>query len=251
MSDNALFAWLHRRYRARTASAYCSLLQHADPLAYCRRFPSAATTMLAALRARRAFVADTGALVPSLPPDADAELHRLAREYRMERRLQPCVPPSDVDALVARALALDPMEVGVVPALALGALAGLRLGSVLGVAWRDVEARELVVRTAKGGRPYRVPLHPKLAAYLGGLRARRGGADPDRVVEVPRWRLQRQFAALGVRSHALRRGFATALLDRGVPIATVARLMNHADPATTYGYYRPTDDTMAEAIQKL
>ncbi len=252
MNLDDLRTWLHRRYIRRTASAYAGLLRAPDPVARCRVHPSLANGMLGALRALRAYVADTGADV--VLPDAEtlAELRRIRRDYELRRPRRAAVVAGDLAPYLAAALDLDPGERGVVPALMLGAFAGLRAGSILGVCWDDVDWRggTLRVAVAKGRRPYAVPLHPRLADYLWGL-ARRRPDDDDRVVTWGRSHLYAAFRALGLQPHALRRGFATAMLERGTPLATVARLMNHASTATTYGYYRPTDDALREAIGGL
>lgn len=73
-------------------------------------------------------------------------------------------------------------------------------------------------------------------------------------------RLNRRFAqactALGIdrngRSfHALRSGFATALLEKDVPLDVVQELMRHSDPSTTTKYYRKSsDERMRKALAK-
>jgi site-specific recombinase XerD len=51
--------------------------------------------------------------------------------------------------------------------------------------------------------------------------------------------------------HDIRRTFAGNLLDAGVDLATVQRLMGHSDPATTAGYDRRSETVKKDAVSRL
>jgi site-specific recombinase XerD len=51
--------------------------------------------------------------------------------------------------------------------------------------------------------------------------------------------------------HDFRRSFAGNLLDAGVDLATVQRLMGHSDPTTTSNYDRRGDETRRKAVRAL
>ncbi len=66
--------------------------------------------------------------------------------------------------------------------------------------------------------------------------------------------LQKRATEAGVASfspHDLRRTFASDLLDAGVDIASVQKLMGHANPATTSRYDRRGEETLRKAVQVL
>lgn len=209
---------------------------------------------LAALRA----VAE---VCPELGTRPDAGVVRLARRrdrLAQLRRRRPVAGPADLAAALGRAEALTGLRrTATLTALRLAGLAGLRAGDVRRLRWRDLDlaSGHVVLPDPKGGRPCRLPLAPSLLAWLRGVRGR-----PDEAVATTRadgepvsastfWRLLKR---VGVTPHALRRGFATVLLDRGVPLVTVSKLLNHASPNTTFAsYYRPGDDVLSEAVASL
>lgn len=141
---------------------------------------------------------------------------------------------------------------------------GLRIGEILGLRWADVGDGRLRVEqqftnghfrpVPKGRNPHDVPLPPFAAAALRRHRA----AQPVGPVLVfaspaarPPWSrpwsdntvaadLAALLVTLGIdhaTPHASRHGLATYWLNRGVPPATVAELLGHADPSITLRAY--------------
>jgi site-specific recombinase XerD len=64
-------------------------------------------------------------------------------------------------------------------------------------------------------------------------------------------RRARQAAVDPFSPHDIRRTFAGNLLDSGIDLATVQKLMGHSDPATTAGYDRRSEQVKKDAADRL
>lgn len=129
----------------------------------------------------------------------------------------------------------------------------------------DVPRRELQVHVAKGDRERIVPLpqvvQTELLAYLqerGGRRgplfrtavkARRLSARD--VCGIVRAAAERAGLAWKVTPMTLRHSYATHLMDRGVDLAVIARLMGHRTPRETGVYLHALKGRTREAVDRL
>lgn len=68
------------------------------------------------------------------------------------------------------------------------------------------------------------------------FRNAKGGPWTENAVRCRMRRLRRRLGIAGVTAYTYRHSFATDALERGVPLADVAALMNHKDVRTTMGY---------------
>jgi integrase len=149
------------------------------------------------------------------------------------------------------------------PALILGLLCGLRRGDILAATWDWIDWDEMTITIVdpKGGRPYQVPLTEVAAKQLAYLQfARAEENSPRHIVQNPkrihsktnRTTLTKELALLGLKPHALRRGFATTMLKNGAPLPIVAKLMNHKSPETTFkSYCNPSKEDLRDALSFL
>lgn len=126
---------------------------------------------------------------------------------------------------------------------------GLRTKEVCELRVQDVDTtrREVLVRHGKGDRQRVVPLpeavYTELLAYLlerGGkrgplLRTESHGAAlrAQHICAVVTRAAERAGIGREVTPKALRHSYATHLMDRGVDLAVIARLMGHRSPAET------------------
>jgi len=240
-----LEAELRARFRPATVSTY---------LGVARRMVARPTDWWAGLPASQVHIAHAVCahlrrlgLPFSEPTEAEwRTLFATAADARQRAR-RPVARAADLRAAIRRARVElpAPYREPVVRFLVLGWYAGLRTGSILGLRWRDIDrgARKIYIGQAKGGRPYTVPLARALDEYLEPP-----GRPDDPIVPIPPRTLRRILRFLGLAAHALRRGFATRLLLAGVPLGVVCRLMHHADPATTLGYFGPDDEALRRAV---
>lgn len=181
-------------------------------------------------------------------------------------------PPTTAAVLALLGQLPDGDDVQWSRAVRLSVFTGLRRGEIVGLQWADwtpgtdgVDGRLKIVRSVrevrrdvtigptKGKRSREIPLHYAAEAVLLAqrewLESRNMGSVwvfpnvPD--LGVPRrpgwlstaWGRWRGRFAPGLRLHDLRHHFATMLLDHGVPLNTVQKMLGHADAAVTLRVY--------------
>jgi len=141
--------------------------------------------------------------------------------------------------------------------------AGLRISEVRDLRLRDVDlaAQRLTVREDKTKRDRTVPLSPTLLAALKVYLPVRGEAQTDHVLiyreqavnnSLIQSRLQRygQQAQVEVSPHRLRHTLATRLLNEGMPITSLQRLLGHEQLNTTLIYARVHDETVRRDYER-
>ncbi len=144
-------------------------------------------------------------------------------------------------------------------------LTGLRRGELLGLPREDVDLRRgiLRVRSGKGDKQRHVPLSSRAAALLREHLASHTSpwVFPSRSGDSPMnadnwyhrvWRPALRRAGLrDLRIHDLRHTFCSRLVERGVPLETVARLAGHESLQTTRRYAHLSPDHLLEAVEQL
>jgi integrase/recombinase XerD len=141
--------------------------------------------------------------------------------------------------------------------------AGLRVGEVCDVRLGDVDlaAQRLIVRQGKENRDRTVPLSPTLLAALKAYLPVRGEAPTDHLLiyhqqavrpTLMQGRLYRygQQAQVQVSPHRLRHTLATRLLNEGMPITSLQRLLGHERLETTLLYARVHNDTVRRDYER-
>lgn len=215
--------------------------------------------------------------VPSSPFD------EAAVTVRIPKRLPRALPRRDVQALT-RALApavtagrrraplpVDPTNVRVSTYLALCLMlaTGMRVGELTAIRLADIDPECAVIRlTGKGSRDRTVfitnaALQAHLAAYICARRAAREPSDALLLVNAGGQPLTAQALRLRLRKlgdrlaldqritpHRFRHTAATVLLEEGVDIRYVQRLLGHASISTTEIYTAVTDGSLRAAMEK-
>jgi len=178
----------------------------------------------------------------------------LPREWHVEmipfgkrpRRLPEVLSAQEVDALLACVKSLKHRTV----LLTLYA-AGLRLSEATHLRIPDIDSArmQLIIRGGKGARDRRVPLSPRLLQALREYWTTVRSPQylfPGRTFDVPLsattiQKMCKQAAAAAglskhVTPHTLRHSYATGLLEAGVDLLTIGRLLGHKSFSTTLIY---------------
>lgn len=141
--------------------------------------------------------------------------------------------------------------------------AGLRIGEVCDLRLGDIDlaAQRLIVRQGKENRDRCVPLSPTVMAALKAYLPVRGEAQTDHLLIYRQqslnfsliWsRLHRygQQAQVEVSPHRLRHTLATRLLNEGMPITSLQRLLGHEKLETTLIYARVHNETVRRDYER-
>lgn len=139
-------------------------------------------------------------------------------------------------------------------------LTGARKSEILKARWSnvDLERRALYLPDTKTGKPRYVPLSADAVEVIKGLR-RWEKCDwlvPSPVTRKPftdlkrPWDTARDKAGLpDVRIHDLRHSAASFMVNSGVDLYAVGRILGHSSPDTTQRYSHLTNDTLLSAVE--
>ena len=138
---------------------------------------------------------------------------------------------------------------------------GMRKGKLLKLRWNqvDLEGRVILVRAfhTKTMTARDVPVASRLSAELQRLWDI-SPKDPEGLVFGIRDNVRLAFdsartdAGLSdVRFHDLRHTAATRLVQKGLSLAEVGRILGHSQPTTTYRYVNPDAATLRRAADAL
>jgi len=147
------------------------------------------------------------------------------------------------------------------------AMTGMRRGEIVNLSWTDVDmARKLiVVRSSssyqtKSGKIRTIPMNSTVLELLAG-RARSSsyvftGKRGERLNgNFVRGRLKAAFADCGLDSrlhfHSLRHTFASLLVQRGISLYHVQKLLGHSSPRVTEIYAHLGGSELLESVEKL
>jgi site-specific recombinase XerD len=141
--------------------------------------------------------------------------------------------------------------------------AGLRVSEVCDLRLGDVDpvGQRLVVREGKGQRDRAIPLSTTLVTALETYLTVRGPAQTDHLLiyrqqalqpNLIRNRLNRYGQAVEVKiwPHRLRHTLATRMLNQGMPITSIQRLLGHDKLETTMIYARVHDETVRHDFEQ-
>lgn len=129
----------------------------------------------------------------------------------------------------------------------LAAYTGLRASELWAQPATAKDAPALLVPRSKSGPPRQVPIAAAARPYLAALPL----AVPYRAFIDAFWQA-REAAGMGhVHFHDLRHTFASLLINQGVDLYTVGKLLGHASPATTQRYAHLADAQLRRAVRLL
>jgi integrase/recombinase XerD len=138
---------------------------------------------------------------------------------------------------------------------------GLRVSELVALNTTDITLGErsgtVVVRHGKGNVARKVPLSREVRLHLQRyLDVRHASNVPALFLSHFKERMtvravQHVLKKYGVHPHLLRHSFARTLVSNGTDVATVAELLGHASLDTTLKYSKPTENELAQAIDKV
>lgn len=138
---------------------------------------------------------------------------------------------------------------------------GLRRGELFKLTWADVDLprRRITVRAlnSKTLRARQVPITERLAAEFERLSSSSLVTPETRVFGIENniskawYSVRREAGLAGLRLHDLRHTAATRLVQQGLPIAELARILGHSTPVMSYRYVNQTDETIDRAADLL
>jgi integrase/recombinase XerD len=169
---------------------------------------------------------------------------RLAVRPRLPMLRARPIPTTDVAAVL-----LQTPAGSIRTAIVLARYAGLRVGEIARLRWREIDEANGGIRVVdgKGGKHRWVPIGPRLAREL----PERG--RPMATVIAADWtpetcsrRVREHLRACGVDAtgHQLRHTYATEAQREGRSISTVQKLLGHASIATTQIYVQVDEDEL-------
>jgi len=139
---------------------------------------------------------------------------------------------------------------------------GMRRGEILSLCWSDIHfaSATIEVRAAntKTERARVVPLTERLMNELMRLQERANGKPHDSVFSIggtglPRMiqRMCDEVGIIGFRFHDCRHTFATRLIQAGMPLAEVSKLLGHTTLGITFTHYVNADSTTVVRATEL
>lgn len=132
-------------------------------------------------------------------------------------------------------------------AITLAAYTGLRASELLGLSAESVHGDTLKVAQSKNGKPRVIPVPPTIKPLLSRL-----------PLECSYWTLHKEFLAAckkaklrDVKFHDLRHTCASWLINAGVDIYTLSKILGHSSIQTTQRYAHLYHDTLKDAMARL
>lgn len=118
---------------------------------------------------------------------------------------------------------------------------GLRFGELLRV---QVDGRTLLLADSKNGDRRAIPAHPRIATCLGYLPL----TANERTLQAGWQRARGRVGMDHVHFHDLRHSAASEMVNGGVDLYTVGKVLGHRDARSTARYSHLTAETLAEAV---
>ncbi|MCK8457895.1 site-specific integrase [Sphingomonas faeni] len=147
------------------------------------------------------------------------------------------------------------------PVVGLLLLTGMRVSELLAMRWEHVDliGRSMYVPTSKTGRSRYVPLAQAAVTIIEQMQRIEGAVFLFPSPKVPAkhlttikhgWQTARDAAGLpGLRIHDLRHSAASFMVNSGVDLFAVGKVLGHANVASTARYSHLANDTLLAAVE--
>lgn len=176
------------------------------------------------------------------------------KKFREEKKSERILTADEKEKLMAEA------SPELRPILTIALNTGMRKGEILNLRWSDVDLVKgyILISRTKSGEPRKVPMNHHVLGVLGGMKQRgeyvfegeRSGA-PITDVKTSFCGACRRSKVKGLRFHDLRHTAATMMVEAGIDLVTVSRILGHSSIQMTMRYAHPTPKNMRLAVRKL
>lgn len=149
------------------------------------------------------------------------------------------------------------------PAIVASLYTGLRLRNVIDLDWSQVDMRRrmLTVRIGKkrvpGGAPHSIPIAGPLLAALGALGPKDAGpvftfeGEPVKNMRTAFRAACRRAGVENFRWHDMRHTAASWMIDQGVALDLVQKILGHSDIRLTLRYAHRNQDAQRKAVEAI
>jgi integrase len=156
------------------------------------------------------------------------------------------------------------------PVLIIALNTGMRKNEILSLKWADVDFLRgyILIEKSKSGKPRKVPMNGAVSSALMGLPHVSDFVFYNSETKAPVKDIKTAFLAacrrakadpkdendpgiVGLRLHDLRHTAATWMIQAGVDIVTVSKILGHASIQMTMRYAHPTPENMKRAVERL
>ncbi len=146
------------------------------------------------------------------------------------------------------------------PVLIIALNTGMRKNEILSLKWDNVDFLRgyILIEQSKSGKARKVPMNGAASSALMGLPHAAEYVFYNRETKAPVQDIKTAFAAAcrrakisGLRLHDLRHTAATWMIQAGVDIVTVSKILGHASIQMTMRYAHPTPENMKRAVERL
>ena len=146
------------------------------------------------------------------------------------------------------------------PILIIALNTGMRKSEILSLRWQNVDFIRgyILIEDSKSGKSRKLPMNTAVFEALRGLQRRSDYVFFNPETETHIKGITRSFAAAlkaaeisGVRLHDLRHTAATKMVEAGVDLVTVSKILGHSSIQMTMRYAHPTPENMRMAVSRL
>jgi integrase len=164
-----------------------------------------------------------------------------------------------LDAAEAQRL-IEKAGPGLRPVLVLALNTGMRRGEILSLRWRDVDTVKgfILISDSKSGKSRKIPMNGAALEALAGLRHTgefvfQNSSTDSHVLDVKTafHGACRRAGIKGLRFHDLRHTAASRMVEAGIDLVTVSKILGHASIQMTMRYAHPTPENMRLAVHRL
>ena len=130
----------------------------------------------------------------------------------------------------------------------------------MGLRWRDVDFVKgfILIEDSKSGKARKIPMNGLILDLLRDMKGESDFVFPNAETKTHVLDVKTAFRGAcrragitGLRFHDLRHTAASRMIEAGVDLVTVSRILGHASIQMTMRYAHPTPENMRLAVEKL